>query len=111
MNIVRSVYAQVDFSNSTVNPITKFDTIGSFVNIVVPIMMIMGGLITLFMLLLGAFTYLTSEGNAEKVKKSQSILMYAVMGLFLIVASFILTKIISSVLKVPIFYEKHIVKR
>ena len=101
MNIVRSVYAQVDFSNNAVNPIAKFDTIGSFINILVPIMMIGGGLITLFMLLYGAFTYIMSEGNAEKVKKSQSILMYAVIGLFLIVTSFILTKIIGFVLKVP----------
>jgi len=50
------------------------------------------------MLLYGAFTYLTSEGNPDKLKKSQSILMYAVLGLFLVVASFILTKIIGATL-------------
>lgn len=101
MNIIPPVYAQVDFSNKDVNPIAKFSSIGSFTNLAVPIMMIAGGLITLIMLFYGAFTYLTSEGSPEKLKKSQSILMYAVLGLFFIVISFLVTKIIGYVLKVP----------
>jgi len=101
MNIVYPVYAQVNFGDPAVNPTAKFSSITIFVNLIVPVMMIGGGLITLVMLLLGAYTYLTSEGNAEKVKKAQSILVYAVLGLFLIVASFILTKIIGYILKVP----------
>jgi len=100
MDIIHPVYAQVNFGDPAVNPIAKFSSITIFVNLIIPIMMIGGGLITLVMLLLGAYTYLTSEGNAEKVKKAQSILMYAILGLFLIVASFILTKIIGYVLKV-----------
>jgi fumarate reductase subunit C len=100
MSMIRPVYAEVNFGDSSINPIAKFDTITKFVNLLVPIMMLVGGLITLFMLLYGAFTYLTSEGNADKVKKSQSILKSAVLGLFLIVVSFIVTKIIGYVLKV-----------
>ena len=101
LNIVHPVYAEVDFGNVGINPIARFSTITIFVNLIIPIMMIGGGLATLVMLFLGAYTYITSEGSAEKVKKAQSILMYAVLGLFLIVASYILTKIIGFVLKVP----------
>lgn len=100
MNIVRPVYADVDFSNKDVNPIAKFDSITSFVNLIVPILMIVGGIITLSMLLLGAYKYLTSEGNPEKISKAQSVLVYAIIGLFLIVASFVLTRVIGTVLKV-----------
>jgi len=100
MNIIRPVYADVDFSNTDINPVAKFSTIGSFVNIIVPVLMLVGGLITLTMLLLGAYKYLTSEGNPEKISKAQSTLLYAVLGLFLIVASFILTKVIGWVLQV-----------
>ncbi|PIV07920.1 MAG: hypothetical protein COZ34_04685 [Candidatus Pacebacteria bacterium CG_4_10_14_3_um_filter_34_15] len=100
MNIVRSVYAEVDFGNKDLNPVAKFDSITSLVNLIVPIMMIIGGIITLTMLLLGAYKYLTSEGNPEKISKAQSVLIYAIIGLFLIVASFVLTKIIGFVLKV-----------
>jgi len=100
MNIVRSVYAQVDFSDKNINPAAKFDSITSLVNLIVPLMMIVGGIITLTMLLLGAYKYLTSQGNPEKISKAQSVIIYAIIGLFLIVASFIITKIIGFVLKV-----------
>lgn len=100
MQLVKSVYAQVDFSKTAVNPIAKFDSITKIVNLIIPILMIGGGLITLTMLLLGAYRYLTSEGNPEKISKAQSVIIYAVIGLFLIVASFILTKIIGFILKV-----------
>lgn len=100
MNIIPPVYAEVNFGDKAVNPIAKFDSISTFTNLVIPLMMIGGGFITLMMLLYGAFTYLTSEGNAEKVKKSQSIIVYAIMGLFLVVASFVITKIIGVIFNV-----------
>jgi len=100
MNIVRPVFAEVDFSNTDLNPIAKFDSVTTLVNLIVPIMMLVGGVITLTMLLLGAYRYLTSEGNPEKISKAQNVIWYAVIGLFLIVASFILTRIIGYVLKV-----------
>lgn len=90
----------VDFSDPNNNPIAKFSSIGSFTNIMVPFMMIVGSLVALAMLLLGAYRYLTSEGNAEKIAKAQSVIIYAILGLFLIVASFILTRVIGTVLGV-----------
>ncbi|MCX6730748.1 MAG: pilin [Candidatus Roizmanbacteria bacterium] len=100
MQIIPPVYAEVNFSQTSVNPIAKFDSITTLVNLVLPIMMLVGGFITLGMLLLGAYRYLTSEGNPEKVSKAQSVIMYAILGLFLIVASFVLTRIIGYILKV-----------
>jgi hypothetical protein len=99
-NIVRPVYADVDFGNRDINPIAKFRTIGSFTDIVIPAFMIVGGLVSLTMLLLGAYKYLTSEGKPEQISKAQSTIIYAVIGLFLIVASFILTKVVGWVLQV-----------
>ena len=101
MQLIKDAYAQgVDFSNTTINPVAKFSTISSFVNLMVPLMMIGGGLITLSMLLLGAYRYLTSEGNPEKITKAQNVMLYAVLGLFLIIASFVLTKIIGAVFNI-----------
>jgi hypothetical protein len=100
MNIIRPVFAEVNFGNTSVNPVAKFDSITTFVNLIVPIMMIAGGFITLSMLLLGAYRYLTSDGNAEKISKAQSVMLYAVIGIILIAASFVITKIIGFVLKV-----------
>jgi hypothetical protein len=100
MNIIRPVFADVDFGNKDINPIAKYSSIGSFTDVIIPLMMIAGGLISLIMLLLGAYKYLTSEGNPEKISKAQSTIIYAIIGLFLIVASFILTKVIGWVLQV-----------
>lgn len=100
MNIIPPVFAEVNFGDKTVNPVAKYSSITGLVNLLLPIMMIAGGLITLTMLLLGAYRYLTSEGNPEKISKAQSVFIYAIIGLFLMVGSFVLTKIIGYVLKV-----------
>lgn len=99
MQLVKEVHA-VDFSLKSVNPIAELDSIGKLVNLIIPLMMIGGGLACLSMLLLGAYKYLTSEGNAEKLSKAQSTIIYAILGLILIVASFVITKIIGAVLDV-----------
>ncbi len=100
MNIIPPVFAEVMFDDKSINPVAKFDSITSIVNLVIPILMIVGGLASLSMLLLGAYRYLTSEGNPEKISKAQSVIIYAIIGLFIIVASFVITKIIGSVLNV-----------
>ena len=100
MLFIKPVYAQVDFANPTINPIARYSTIGSFTNLFVPLMMIVAGFATLSMLLYGAYMFLTSEGNADKLKKAQSTLLYAVLGLLLVVMAFVITKIIGFLFKV-----------
>jgi len=100
MNFIPQVYAQVNIANPTINPIAKFSSISKFVNIFIPLVTTLGGIVALIMLLNGAYMYLTSEGNPEKIKKSQATLMYAVIGLFLMTISYIITRIIGYVLKV-----------
>lgn len=46
------------------------------------------------MLVVGAFNYLTSLGNPEKLKKAQGTLRYAVIGLIIYLASFVILKVI-----------------
>lgn len=46
------------------------------------------------MLFMGGFSYLTSFGNPEKVKKAQSTLRYAIIGVVLFISSFLILKTI-----------------
>ncbi len=46
------------------------------------------------MFVVGSFTYLTSFGNPEKVKKAQSILKYAIVGFILFICAFLILKTI-----------------
>lgn len=48
------------------------------------------------MLVVGAFHYLTSLGNPEKLKKAQGTLRYAIIGLVIFLASFLILKVIDT---------------
>lgn len=51
--------------------------------------------LTLFvMFIVGSFNYLTSFGNAEKVKKAQGTLRLALVGFMIFLGSFLVLKII-----------------
>jgi len=46
------------------------------------------------MIVVGAFNYLTSFGNPEKVKKAQGTLKFAFIGLFLFLGSYLILNLI-----------------
>lgn len=51
-------------------------------------------LVLFVMFVIGAFNYLTSFGNAEKVKKAQGTLKYALLGFVLFISSYLILNII-----------------
>ncbi len=51
-------------------------------------------LVLFMMFVIGSFRYLTSFGNAEKVKKAQGTLRYALVGFILFISAFLILKII-----------------
>jgi len=66
------------------------DIFGNFLNLATGIF-----LLALFiMLVIGAFNYLTSFGNPEKVKKAQGTLKFAFIGLILFFGSYLILNII-----------------
>ncbi len=52
-------------------------------------------LVLFIMLVVGAFSYLTSAGNPERVKKAQSTLKFAIIGFILFISAYLILKIIS----------------
>lgn len=95
------VYA-LNFADPAVNPGARIGTLSVLINVIVPLLMTVGGFIFLVMLLIGAFTYLTSAGQQEQLKKAQQTLSFAFLGLLVIISSFIIVKIIGMILKVDI---------
>ncbi|MDD5340925.1 MAG: hypothetical protein PHC97_00635 [Patescibacteria group bacterium] len=60
------------------------------------------GIIFVGLILYGGFIYMTSQGEADKTKKAKSTIMYAVIGLIIVIAaysiaSFVLNSITESV--------------
>lgn len=52
------------------------------------------GLVAVVVILIGGFTWMTAAGNEEKISKAKKILTYSVIGLALILLSFILVSTI-----------------
>lgn len=53
-------------------------------------------LVLFVMFVIGAFNYLTSLGNPERVKKAQSTLKFAVIGFALFISAFLILRIIDT---------------
>ena len=94
------VYATLDLSDPAANPLAKFDTIGKFLNIFLPALTTGAAVLLLIMFLYGSYTWLTSGGSAENVSKAQKIMTYAVLGLVLVILSFLFVRIINTIFKI-----------
>lgn len=92
--------AQIDIRNKFA-PAQKVDSIGTLLNVALPLMMVGAALIFLAMSLYGAFMYLTHGDNPEGLKKAQSTIIFAVIGLFIIIVSFVVVQVIGKILGIP----------
>lgn len=94
------VYAQIenwDTYQGTGCLVDGVPTLKCFEVVFSNILVIAGGLviIALFvMFVIGSFNYLTSLGNAEKLKKAKGTIQYAIIGLVIFLASFLILRII-----------------
>lgn len=93
------VYA-VDISDPTLNPVAKFGTIGTLVNLIVPVLMTGAALVFLIMLMRAGFMIITAGGSSEQVAKAQKMMTFAVIGLIFIISSFTLVKLIGFVFQI-----------
>ncbi len=94
---VTPVYAQGQYILKSPLKFTNvFDLIGSFV----PYIVIGIGLTLVGFMMYGAFQWLTSTGNPEKLAKAQGTLANAVIGFILFVVMFSLFLFLSSILGV-----------
>jgi len=55
----------------------------------------MAGIVLLFVLISGGYDYMISQGNAEKMKSAQAKITSGVIGFILLIASFLITRIIA----------------
>lgn len=65
---------------------------------VINYILIISGTVTILFLMIGGFFYLTSAGAEEQTEKGKKILINSVIGLVVIVMSFAIVRIVSSLL-------------
>lgn len=88
--------------NPTNFPAAKIGKISDLMNVALPLAMTMGGLIFLAILLKSAFDILTNGDNPDALKKAYSSITTAVIGLIIVVASFLVIQLLGVVLKTDI---------
>ena len=71
--------------------------ISTIVTFVIPFITLAAAVGFLIMLLYAAFTWLTAGGNPENVAKAWKIMTFAVLGLVMVIISFVAIKIIGAV--------------
>lgn len=95
------VYA-LDISQESVNPLAKFSDFASIINVAVSLFIILASLSFVFIMLSGAYTFMTAGGDAEKVKQSQKTFKFAIIGMIVVLISFLIVKLIEIVLGVDL---------
>ncbi len=96
------VLAQLDLANENVNPLAKFGNLASIVNLIVPLLMSGAAVVFFVMLLIGSYTYITSAGDTEAVKKAQKLFKFSLFGFGIVLVSFLAVRVLEIILQVDI---------
>lgn len=80
------------------NPM-KSNSIPDLIGVVIKNLLSVLGAISLLMFIIGAFKWITSAGNQEKVKSGTNTMAYAALGIILVFASYMLVKLVISALR------------
>ena len=100
MNIIKPVYAQITNpalpkQNVTVENSTSF--IQSFLQVAITMMMIIGVIYFVWHFVMGAFHFISSEGEDKKISEAKLEITWAVVGLAIVFAVFAVLRIIGTV--------------
>ncbi len=90
--------AQIKLDDEQFNPIAKFSSLSSVLNIIIPIIMGIAAVLFFVILLKGGLTIITAGGDVEKFKKGQKTFKLAVGGFIMVLLSYIIVKLINKFL-------------
>lgn len=72
--------------------VTKIET---FIQSIIQILVTIAGLVSAGFFVWGGFGYITSSGNPEMLDRSKKTIIYAAIGLAVVLGAFVLTNIVS----------------
>lgn len=79
-------------------PPAKFTNIATFLNIILPLLTIGAGVIFLIVIITASFNILTHGDKPEVIKKSQATFGLAILGLIIVIVSFLAVNLIGRLL-------------
>lgn len=81
----------------TLNNPLSFNSIGGLIVGILNVLLIIAVPIVVFFIIYAGFSYVTAQGNPEKIKQASRSLTYAVIGAVLIFGAVAISQIIASV--------------
>ncbi len=90
------VGAQFNVPDSGGTGLPNDSSLRDFIIRVINIALALAGLIAVFFLILGGFRYITSLGNEEAAGQAKKIILNAIIGIVIIILSFVIVRVISN---------------
>jgi len=79
-------------------PARNFSSIGALLSVFIPVILIFSSIVLFAMLLFASYTYLRAPGgNQEELQKAKKTIKWALVGFIVILISFLLSRIVSSI--------------
>jgi hypothetical protein len=73
-------------------------TVTGLILSIINIILALAGLIAVLVLIIGGFRYVTSFGNDEQVGQAKKMIINAIIGIVIIILSFVIVRVISNTL-------------
>ena len=73
-------------------------SVSGFIVKIINIALTVAGLIAVLFLIIGGFRYITSAGNEETAEQAKKIITNAIIGIVIIILSFVIVRVISNAL-------------
>lgn len=84
-------------------PARNFSDIASLLNILIPATFIIAALITMFMLIVASFRFVTAGGDQENIEKTKKIYKYSILGLVIIMIGYLVVKLLGRIFNVDFY--------
>ncbi len=88
----------IDMSDPSVFKPAKFGNVATLLNLILPLITAGAALLFLLMILLAAFRIITHGDKPDEIKKSKQTITFAVLGLIIVVISFLAVQLVGRLL-------------
>jgi len=83
---------------SPANALGANPTLSTLINPIIANVLIISGIVAFGAILFSGFTYITGAGDKNKITQASQALTYGIIGLVVVVAAFIITKLMGAIL-------------
>jgi len=92
---MRYLTQRIQINNQTIEGPLAFNSLGEIISRIVNAFLIpIAGVILLLVFIWAGFEFMTSEGNPDKIKSAQAKITTGIIGIVLLVLSFLIVKVV-----------------